>query len=428
MLAWLLTIPLELRCLAIFALGLSLGALVNWGIYALAWDPRPISPWSKAPAKAPPRQWLDRVPVLGWWGLRREHELWGRGFWIRPVLLELTTAAGLVLLYYWEVTGQLIPTPPLLVLPLDAVPVQAMLHERFVSHGLLILLMLVATFIDFDEKTIPDAITVPGTLVGLLLATVWPMSLPTSLVFPPPARLDFLWLTAPLPWVPALNAWQGLALGLFCFAGWNFGILEKRWTLRRGWKMAFVYFFASLARDGNWPLVLGMTVVGTPLIVLAWLWTPPGGLAWPGLLSSLVGMAFGGSLVWAIRIIGSHTLGQEAMGFGDVTLMAMIGAFVGWQGALLAFFVAPFAALFIALANWLVTRRRDLAFGPYLCAGGLYVLLRWPEAWEWPTGMRDYFAMGLLIPATIVMCLVMMWVMLSGMRWFRERVLEREAQ
>ena len=37
-------------------------------------------------------------------------------------------------------------------------------------------LMLVATFIDFDEKTIPDEITIPGTLLGLLFAALWPDS------------------------------------------------------------------------------------------------------------------------------------------------------------------------------------------------------------------------------------------------------------
>ena len=35
------------------------------------------------------------------------------------------------------------------------------------------------------------------------------------------------------------------------------------------------------------------------------------------------------------------------MGFGDVTLLAMIGAFVGWQGVIVVFFLAPFAGAVI---------------------------------------------------------------------------------
>ena len=71
-------------------------------------------------------------------------------------------------------------------------------------------------------------------------------------------------------------------------------------------------------------------------------------------------------------------LRREAMGFGDVTLMAMIGAFLGWQAAVLTFFLAPFFGL--AHALWkLVTylgkrlsgrqsssADRELPFGPYL--------------------------------------------------------------
>jgi Flp pilus assembly protein protease CpaA len=111
------------------------------------------------------------------------------------------------------------------------------------------------------------------------------------------------------------------------------------------------------------------------------------------------------------------------MGFGDVTLMAMIGAFLGWQAALIAFFIAPFTALFIAVAQWLATRRHELAFGPYLCAGALIVLLRWPEIWSPPlgVGVRPNFQLGWFIPGIVVVCLGLMWVMLWALRSFRER-------
>ena len=44
---------------------------------------------------------------------------------------------------------------------------------------LLIALMLAASMIDVDEKTIPDKVTVVGTLAGLLLAAMWPYSMLT---------------------------------------------------------------------------------------------------------------------------------------------------------------------------------------------------------------------------------------------------------
>ncbi len=53
-------------------------------------------------------------------------------------------------------------------------------------------------------------------------------------------------------------------------------------------------------------------------------------------------LAFGG-VIWAVRVLGRWTLRMEAMGFGDVTLMAMIGTYMGWQASLVVFFLAPLA-------------------------------------------------------------------------------------
>jgi len=47
----------------------------------------------------------------------------------------------------------------------------------FLSHAILLTLMAAASLIDFDEKTIPDGVTTPGTLLALALAAALPMSL-----------------------------------------------------------------------------------------------------------------------------------------------------------------------------------------------------------------------------------------------------------
>src|SRR5206468_1860544 len=85
----------------------------------------------------------------------------------------------------------------------------------------------------------------------------------------------------------------------------------------------------------------------------------PGWPAWlaahphaAGVATSVIGFLVGAGLVWIIRVLGTAALGKEAMGFGDVTLMAMVGSFLGWQAIVLVFFLAPFFGLIVGLIQW----------------------------------------------------------------------------
>src|SRR6185503_18758243 len=84
-------------------LGVLVGTQINRGIYRLAWFRREIGPWSQSHPEAPSRTSTDRVPIFGWWSLRREASIHGRGFWIRPLLLEVAMGFGFALLYWYEV-------------------------------------------------------------------------------------------------------------------------------------------------------------------------------------------------------------------------------------------------------------------------------------------------------------------------------------
>jgi len=94
---------------------------------------------------------------------------------------------------------------------------------------------------------------------------------------------------------------------------------------------------------------------------------------------TLLGLVVGGGLVWIFRIAGTLALGKEAMGLGDVHLMAAVGAALGWVDSVLAFFLAPFFGILWAMASVLrssVFQRQGsaLPYGPHLAAAAVVVL------------------------------------------------------
>jgi prepilin signal peptidase PulO-like enzyme (type II secretory pathway) len=159
--------------------------------------------------------------------------------------------------------------------------------------------------------------------------------------------------------------------------------------------------------------VAALAVAGVTGIIGAW-WM--GGTAWESLLSSLVGLAVGGGIVWMVRVIGRYALRREAMGFGDVTLLAMIGVYLGWQACLFVFFLAPFAGLLLGVANWIAHREHELPYGPFLCLAASFVIVQWAAIWEWAS---PFFSIPWLVPGALAACMALMLVLLSGLRWLR---------
>ena len=64
----------------------------------------------------------------------------------------------------------------------------------------------------------------------------------------------------------------------------------------------------------------------------------------------------------------------ESMGQGDVKLLAMIGAFMGWKLALLTFFLAPFLGIIVAVINLVTKKDHTIPYGPFLSIGALLAL------------------------------------------------------
>ncbi|MFA5146154.1 MAG: prepilin peptidase [Candidatus Omnitrophota bacterium] len=87
---------------------------------------------------------------------------------------------------------------------------------------------------------------------------------------------------------------------------------------------------------------------------------------WRGLLQSLAGALAGGGAIYLTGVLGEMVFKKEAMGGGDVKLMAMAGAFLGWELVILAFFIAPFFGSITGIIMKIKRGAETIPYGPYL--------------------------------------------------------------
>jgi len=119
-----------------------------------------------------------------------------------------------------------------------------------------------------------------------------------------------------------------------------------------------------------------VTLPGIPLGILSGLV-----VADPPLLDRVIGALAGAGFLYLVLFYGSILYGQEAMGEGDLNLIALIGAFLGWQAVILTILIGCLAGSAVGLgliAAGRLARRQHMPFGPFLAAGAV-VALFWGE-------------------------------------------------
>lgn len=108
--------------------------------------------------------------------------------------------------------------------------------------------------------------------------------------------------------------------------------------------------------------------------------------AGPGPTASLIGAALGGGLLLGVRWIWKAATGVDGMGLGDVKMLAMIGAFLGWRQVWLVLFLASLAGAVVGVllaASRVRSLRSRLPFGTFLAAGALAASLAGEPLMDW---------------------------------------------
>jgi len=110
----------------------------------------------------------------------------------------------------------------------------------------------------------------------------------------------------------------------------------------------------------------------------------------PGIQSAVIGVLVGGGVLWLIGEAYYRYAGEEGMGGGDVKMLAMIGAFLGWKLAVLTLVFSSLAGSIVGLLV-IATRRGGmkyaLPYGTFLAIGALVASLFGDQIVAWYTGL-----------------------------------------
>jgi leader peptidase (prepilin peptidase) / N-methyltransferase len=242
---------------ALAVVGLCIGSFLNVCIHRLPLKQSVVHPGSRCPECGYALRWYDNVPVLSYAALRGRCRSCSRPISLQYPIVEIVTA--LLFVAHWYAFG---PT--------------VMLPVRLVFACALVVLFM----IDLEHQILPDVITLPGIVTGIIVSLFLP----------------------------------------------------------------------------------------------------------PGPLMSILGVVAGGGLLWAIAEAWYRLRKVDAMGFGDVKMLAMVGAWLGLKMVLLTFVLSSMLGGLIG-AVLIGSRRADMAtkvpFGTMLAVGALVASLYGDSLLEW---------------------------------------------
>jgi leader peptidase (prepilin peptidase)/N-methyltransferase len=109
----------------------------------------------------------------------------------------------------------------------------------------------------------------------------------------------------------------------------------------------------------------------------------------PGWMNSLIGIALGGGILYAIAAAYYAVRREEGLGMGDVKMLAMIGAFLGWKAVLVTLILSSFAGALVGIGIIALSRgsmRLALPFGTFLAVGAIAAMIVGEPLVAWYSG------------------------------------------
>ena len=375
----------------VFFMGAGIGSFLNVVIYRLPLGISVNQPRrSFCPACKKQIPWFRNIPVFSWMALRGKCADCGSPISPRYVLVELLVGA----LFYAVFLAFGGPWP----LVREWGPLVA-------AQWIFISLLVAGTFIDLEHFILPHEITIGGTVLGLLCA-YWA---------PDVVALEHLGGEM------EITRWQGLMISFFS-ALLGLGVL---WLIVELGKLAFGRKKKTFAEAGAWSVTQPddsappVITIGADTMDWADVFSRDsdkmiltctelrvneksyGEVKAELMMETLKITAADGqedthALEGVTRLEGLTTsvvIPREAMGFGDVLFLMMIGAFCGWKCVLFAILAASLIGTVFALVPRFLGKAEwsaKIPFGPYLAAGAMIWIFFGPALVEWYLGKAGW--------------------------------------
>jgi prepilin signal peptidase PulO-like enzyme (type II secretory pathway) len=357
-----------------FLLGLAIGSYLNVVIYRLPRGESTVRPGSRCPACGDYIGPLDNLPIISFLLLRGRCRNCRAS--ISPLYPTIEFLTGLVFALLIYLHGATWLT----------------LAEMWLAAALIALIS-----VDARHQLLPDRITFPTFLIAVL-APGLRASLSTS-ALDPHVALTF----GDLGFSPSRAAILGAAILA--------GVIPLFWLLDLIDLILFNKYLDWEVEDEDAPaevedgehrryrrLLLVTSLIGVGLAVgwvLAVVFDSHRDpeiyqLMYEGLLEAIAGALIAAGPLWLLRALYFYLRGAEGLGLGDIKLMAVVGAFFGWTGAILTLLLGSVGGLILGI---ILARRGGaglqtrLPLGVCLGAAALILLLAGPPMVRWYTGI-----------------------------------------
>ncbi len=333
-----------------FIFGICFGSFLNVCIVRWPHERSVVKPRSSCVACKTPIAWYDNIPLVSYVLLGGKCRHCQAKFSFLYFFIELLTGITFVLFYLYY--------------GLDIV---------LVPYLFMVCCFIIATFVDFGHRIIPDEVSLGGLAFGVGFSLLIPQLHTMDDATLAMGRIFMRILIGAIIVIHALDyAWHKFRES----RGMDVGEEEEGFDL---WTAVVV--FSALGFDLLIDYGRGFLEASA---LSAWL---------PNLLSldaAVIGFMVGGGSIYAMGLLGDFLFRKESMGGGDVKLLAMAGAFLGWKASILAFFIAPFFGAVFGVVEKIRTKDTTIAYGPFLVAGCLIALFWQNQIIEYIMGLYGF--------------------------------------